>query len=132
MSTDAPAPVSIPPVEQTDTHQLDKLPDLPDETPFYKHPLLWIIILFFVSCAAVLGICGYFHLSETVSNAFIAANSTLHTVTAGMRGREDASTLPYTDPATDPATQFMSAKRFRGISSQPQVPSMRQSCYPPA
>lgn len=87
MSTDAPAPVALPPVQQTDTHQLDKLPDLPPETPFYKHPA-FITTVSLTATSAVFMAAAHVFVHDIAARAdvikqFLGSNATLHTLTGG-------------------------------------------------
>jgi hypothetical protein len=84
-----PLPPLAPPAVLPDTHQLDKLPDLPAARSPSMEPVVWVIILFFVSCAGVLCVCGIYHLDSAVQSAFVAANATLHTTAAAGLKADD-------------------------------------------
>lgn len=81
---------------QTAEHQLDRLPELPAETPVWRHPGIWILIIFFISTACIVGIIGWLKMDATVGTAFIGASGTLHTwVGVGLMGDKVARKVPY-------------------------------------
>lgn len=79
----------LPLLSSPDNHQLDKLPDLPSARPAHLEPVIWVVVLFFVSCAGVLAICGWFHLGDAVQTAFVGANAMLHTTAAAGLKADD-------------------------------------------
>ena len=70
-----------------DNHQLDKLPDLPGETPFYKHPAFITTCSLTLTSALFMGAAHFFvHDAATradVIKQFLGSNATLHTTTGG-------------------------------------------------